>query len=135
MNQNQNQNENCKHTVRKITLPSGRKIKVIRFERAKDAAATGLHICPACDSELVQPVAWSEPSEDGFELELSCPNCLWSIEGIFSQDEVDELEDRLDDGLEKMLRDLRRLSRANMADEIDRFVEALNADLILPEDF
>lgn len=132
---NQNQNHNPKHAVRKITLPSGRELKVIRFERPKEPADTGLHICPACDSDLVQPVAWSEPSEDGFELELACPNCRWSIEGIFSQNEVDQLEDRLDDGLEKMLRDLRRLAHANMADEIDRFVEALNAGLILPEDF
>ena len=34
-----------------------------------------------------------------------------------------------------MLRDLKRLRQANMAEEIERFVHALNADLLLPEDF
>jgi hypothetical protein len=48
---------------------------------------------------------------------------------------VRELEDRLDEGLADMLRDLQRLTQANMADQIDRFVNALNADQILPEDF
>jgi hypothetical protein len=34
-----------------------------------------------------------------------------------------------------MLEDLQRLTRANMADEVDRFIAALDSDLILPEDF
>jgi hypothetical protein len=34
-----------------------------------------------------------------------------------------------------MLSDLQRLTKANMAEEIDRFLAALQADLILPEDF
>jgi hypothetical protein len=34
-----------------------------------------------------------------------------------------------------MLRDLQRLTQANMADEIERFTLALDGDHILPEDF
>jgi hypothetical protein len=34
-----------------------------------------------------------------------------------------------------MLRDLQRLTQANMADQIERFAQALHADHILPEDF
>jgi hypothetical protein len=34
-----------------------------------------------------------------------------------------------------MLNDLRRLTQANMAEEIDRLSTALQTDLILPEDF
>ena len=34
-----------------------------------------------------------------------------------------------------MLRDLQRLTHANMTDQIDRFAARSNADLILPEDF
>jgi hypothetical protein len=66
---------------------------------------------------------------------LNCPNCDWYTEGLFTQDQVRELEDRLDEGLADMLRDLQRLTQANMADQIDRFINALNADQILPEDF
>ena len=49
--------------------------------------------------------------------------------------EVENLEERLDAGVEEMIDDLRRLTHANMVVEVDRFVSALRHDLILPEDF
>jgi len=48
---------------------------------------------------------------------------------------VDRFDEQLDIGTEILLRDLKRLEQANMEDEIDRFVRAVNADAILPEDF
>jgi hypothetical protein len=54
---------------------------------------------------------------------------------VFAQNDVAALEERIDEGVEAILCDLKRLAHANMADEVDRFVAALNADLILPEDF
>jgi len=51
------------------------------------------------------------------------------------REQIDRLEEKLDDGLAEMLADLKRLTQANMAEEIDRFINALNADFILPEDF
>ena len=123
-------------SVRRIVLPSGRKIEVVRFdEEVKPSAPQPLHICPDCQCHLVQPVAWSETEDEQWELELGCPNCDWYTEGIYTQDQVRELEDRLDEGLADMLRDLQRLAQANMADQIDRFVSALYADQVLPEDF
>ena len=41
----------------------------------------------------------------------------------------------MDSGLDVLLRDLKRLSAANMAEEIERFGVALDTGLILPEDF
>jgi hypothetical protein len=70
-----------------------------------------------------------------WELLLQCPNCFWTDEGLFDQDQVDALEESLDQGLADMLSDLRRLTQTNMNEEIERFAAALNADLILPEDF
>ena len=124
------------HSVRRILLPSGRSIEVVRFHDAEETAhRRGLHMCPECESDLVQPVDWSEASEDQWELLLNCPNCGWYEEGVFSQDQVQNLEERLDEGLEDILHDLQRLTHANMTDQIERFVTALGADLILPEDF
>ena len=54
---------------------------------------------------------------------------------MFDQDDVAALEERLDEGIEAIIEDLQRLTQANMADQIERFVAALEADLILPEDF
>lgn len=123
------------HSVRKIVLPSGRSIEVVRFRETDRSLPGGLHVCPECDSELVQPLAWSEAAEDRWELTLECPNCHWRTEGAFTEDQVHELEDKLDEGLADLLGDLRRLAHANMADHVERFVAALQRDLILPEDF
>jgi hypothetical protein len=121
-------------SVRRIVLPSGRSIEVVRWGE-QNHATRGLHVCPECSSELVQPIDWSEAPDDAWNLVLSCPNCDWYTEGLYTQDQVRELEDQLDEGLADMLGDLQRLTQANMADQIDRFVTALYADQILPEDF
>lgn len=123
-----------RHSIRRIVLPSGRTIEVVRFD-ADEAPHPGLHVCPACDSHLVQPIDWAEAPRGMWELLLQCPNCFWYEEGVYEQAQVDELEEQLDDGLTEMLADLRRLTQANMSEEIERFAAALNADLILPEDF
>jgi hypothetical protein len=129
-------NENRKqHSVRRILLPSGRTIEVVRFESATEPERVGLHICPDCRSDLIQPVAWGQVTPDQWELTLHCPNCGHSREGVFDQNDVAALEERLDEGVDAILSDLQRMTQANMSDEIERFVAALDADLILPEDF
>jgi hypothetical protein len=122
------------HPVRRIVLPSGRSIEIIRFG-PEITPGYGLQMCPECSSDLVQPVQWGETTGGFWELTLRCPNCDWTTEGVFDQDQVDAFEERLDAGLAEMLADLRRLTQANMAEEIDRFAAALQCDLILPEDF
>jgi hypothetical protein len=123
-----------RHSVRRIVLPSGRTIEIVRFH-GDEAPQLRLHVCPDCRCELVQPIDWSEAPHGLWELLLQCPNCFWSGEGLYTQEQVDTLEEHLDDGLTDMLSDLRRLTQANMSEEIERFASALAADLILPEDF
>lgn len=124
------------HTVHRIVLPSGRKIEVVRFpESGSHARCQPMHVCGTCLAPLVQPLSWAETEDERWELELLCPNCEQTLTGIYTQAEVEEFEDRLEEGLSEMLADLQRLAQANMSDEIDRFVTALSADMILPEDF
>lgn len=124
------------HSVHRIVLPSGRKIEVVRFhEDATRQPYRPLHICRHCAAPLVQPISWAETEHDQWELELSCPNCGWTSTGVYTHAEVEELEDRLEDGLSEMLADLHRLAQANMTDEVERFIAALDSDVILPEDF
>lgn len=123
-----------RHSVRKIVLPSGRSIEVVRFEESREGTQ-GLHVCPSCSSDLVQPISWADAPDDRWELLLECPNCGWWTQGTYDRDDVDRLEEKLDDGLVEMLDDLQRLTQANMTEEVDRFVAALRADVILPEDF
>ena len=128
------QNPHSKHAVRRIVLPSGRTIEVIRFKDV-DADRRELHVCPGCQSDLVQPMAWSETPDSRWDLVLECPNCGRSESGTFTRLQVEKLEDHLDEGLTEMIADLQRLTQANMAADVDRFVSALDAGFILPEDF
>ncbi len=48
---------------------------------------------------------------------------------------VDRFDEVLDDGSQAILDDLTKLTHANMSDEIDLFVDAIERDLVLPEDF
>jgi hypothetical protein len=130
--------------VRKVVLPSGRAIEVVYFETLAGepaAAAPGadrlrdLHVCPECDRDLVYPVEWEETSPTHWEVLLRCPNSEWSEVDVFDQPTVDRFDEKLDIGTEILIRDLKRLQQANMEDEVQRFVSALDADAILPEDF
>jgi hypothetical protein len=128
--------------VRRVVLPSGRAIEVVYYESIEvDLAIPAaqpledLHVCPDCDRELVYPVEWEESSTTHWEVLLRCPNCEWNEVGVFDQATVDRFDEQLDLGSEALIRDLKRLTRANMEDEIERFSSALTADQILPEDF
>jgi hypothetical protein len=139
------QHANNGQYVRRVVLPSGRAIEVVYFETLADEATAAipagpgpvrdLHECPCCDRDLVYPVEWEEVSPTHWEVLLRCPNCEWSEVGTFDQPTVDRFDEKLDIGTEILLRDLKRLQQANMEEEIDRFVRAVNADAILPEDF
>ena len=117
---------------RRFTLPSGQMVEVIRPQAQVER---WLHLCRQCGSELVQPIEWGDTDAEGWELALECPNCRWSHHGLFGDEQLSELEDHLDNGFDELLRDLKRLTAANMAEEIERFAVALEAGLILPEDF
>jgi predicted RNA-binding Zn-ribbon protein involved in translation (DUF1610 family) len=94
-----------------------------------------LHICPECGSDLVYPTDWAPASDRQWQVALRCPECEWNGGGRYNQGAVDRLDEALDRGTEAVLDDLNILVRANMEDQIDRFVTALNGDQILPEDF
>src|SRR3954470_3630558 len=94
-----------------------------------------LHICPSCDSTLVYPVDWAPAAGRRWMVDHRCPDCEWTGGGTYPQEIVDRFDEALDDGTEGILRDLNLLTRANMEEEVDRFVAALANDYIIPEDF
>ena len=94
-----------------------------------------LHICFHCAGELVFPLDWSEEGPRHWRIVLRCPECESRREGVFEQAAVERLEDELDRAAAALLGDLRRVTHANMSDEIEFFIRALDADLIDPADF
>jgi hypothetical protein len=138
-----------RHYVRRVVLPSGKTIEVVYFEDqqagavgapaaagpAHDESVSDLHVCGSCASTLVYPTEWEEAGTTHWEVSLRCPNCEWVGTGIFEQDLVERFDEELDRGTEALVRDLKRLSHANMEDEIERFTTALEDGHIVPEDF
>jgi len=98
-------------------------------------APAHLHTCFHCAGELVFPLDWSEEGPRHWRIVLRCPECESRREGVFDQAAVERLDDELDRGSSALLGDLRRMTHANMSEEIEFFARALDADLILPSDF
>ena len=131
-----------RHYVRRVVPPSGKTIEVVYFDelapvdpRDPERGGEDLHVCGSCDSELVYPVAWEEAGATHWEVTLRCPNCERAGTGVFEQSVVERFDEELDRGTEALVRDLKRLMHANMEDQIERFVSALESDHILPDDF
>jgi hypothetical protein len=144
------------HFVKRVVLPSGKTIEVVYFKESdlrhplvdahvEEVPAAPehppaepdqeLHVCVDCASELVYPVQWEESGPENWSVLLHCPNCDIYREGVFTQECVEGFDEELDRGADVLARDYKRLMRANMAEEIERFVGALNSDAILPDDF
>ena len=130
--------------VTTVDLPSGKTLEVVQpengapYTRVRPAPATDdrdLCVCENCSSELVEPVEWAAAGHERWRVALRCPNCEHFSEGVFSQECVDRFDERLDDGTAELVNDLKSLREANMAEDVERFIGALHADAILPEDF
>ena len=140
-----NQSSDERHYVKRVVLPSGKTIEVVYFTETDVAEAArthvlpepdqDLHVCLECSSELVYPLEWEEAGPECWSVLLHCPNCDVFREGVFGQDTVEAYDEELDRGADALAGDYKRLMRANMAEEIDRFVGALEAGAIVPEDF
>ena len=130
------------HYVRRVVLPSGKTIEVVYFEEQHLASFAPLATSrpPTCTSARLRLRARVPDRVGGgrpphWEVSLRCPNCEWHGTGIFDQDVVERFDEELDRGTEALVRDLKRLMHANMEDEIERFIAALHAGHIVPEDF
>jgi hypothetical protein len=129
--------------VSTIDLPSGKVLEVVQpdagapYTRVKSRPAEDrdLCVCEHCASELVEPVEWSAAGPERWRVALSCPDCGYWTEGVFSQECVDRFDERLDEGTTVLVSELKRLQHANMSDDVERFIGALNLGMILPEDF
>jgi hypothetical protein len=136
--------EQSDNYVKRVVLPSGKTIEVVYFQELEDTRQTAapsaepdqsLHVCVDCSSHLVYPVEWEESGPENWSVLLHCPNCDLYRDGVFAQCTVEAFDEELDRGSDALARDYKRLMRANLAEEIEIFSRALEADAILPDDF
>jgi hypothetical protein len=125
--------------IHRTQPPGGKHLDVVyrgqRYGREQPAAPDSLHVCFHCAGELVYPLDWTEEGPRHWRIVLRCPECESTREGVFEQAAVELLDDELDRGAGALLGDLKRITYANMTEEIEFFVRALDADLIVPSDF
>jgi hypothetical protein len=91
--------------------------------------------CPRCSSRLVYPQIALDVGADRWRVHLRCPNCEWAQSRILTAESMELLDRELDRGTVELASDLRQFEQVNMADAVDRFSAALEADAILPMDF
>lgn len=104
--------------------------------RTETKADTGLHVCPACSSKLVQPTRWEQTAKRGhWHLWRRCPECELRCDGIHGEREIDAFDEVLDNGAEALATELQELEMDGMRRIADTFSAALDADLITADDF
>jgi|HubBroStandDraft_2_1064218.scaffolds.fasta_scaffold00780_3 hypothetical protein len=137
--QNAMDSENDPDIQRRASSRAGKPAGAVYGDQRQpvDAACSPaqLHICFHCAGELVYPLDWSEEGPRHWRIVLRCPECESRREGVFDQTAVERLDDELDRGSSALLGDLRRMTHANMSEEVEFFVRALDAELIMPSDF
>src|SRR5512146_1159694 len=102
----------------------------------KTKNVAGLHICPACKSELVQPTCWEQAEERGqWRLWRRCPECEWQCNGVHGEREIDAYDENLDLGTLALSEVLKALEQENMRYIVETFTTALGVDLITADDF
>jgi hypothetical protein len=131
-----------------LSDPVPRKLRMLYRPRVFDSAGMrytgrtgtnaigGLHVCPRCDSNLVQPTRWEQTDERGrWRLWRRCPDCDWRCEGVHGEREIDAYDRELDIGAEALADLLKELERESMRNVAAAFSAALAADLITADDF
>jgi hypothetical protein len=138
--------------IKRVTLPSGKVVEIVYLQPAdgepvqigeptviEEPAATirvrRIELCPSCGGDRVHPTDWSEVQDMRWELHVRCPDCRWRATDVFEQPEVERFDDFLAAGTDHLIAELDRVTRENMADQLERFLRALEHDAIEPMDF
>jgi hypothetical protein len=96
----------------------------------------GLETCEACGKPFVVPVALLDLVDEGlYLLALHCKNCDRLSTGVHEDAELEALEKANEVAESEMQSALEIVSVARFIDEVGSFTRALEAGVVLPEDF
>ena len=130
--------------VERFVFPDGTERDMIVFDHgdecfdgapAEAPPVHAVHVCPVCHSPLVHPTEWQRIGSAVWRITLRCPNCETQRTVQLSRDEVEHFNRVLYEGTERLARQAEQVTRRHFQEETDKFVAALEADLILPMDF
>ena len=152
MHDEKHDDDNDELDVERFVFPDGSEHDLIVFDPGEDEDEGGdavagepatppalvphdVHVCPLCRSRLVHPIEWQRTGAAVWRITLRCPNCETQRTVHLSREEVERFNRTLYEGTEKLARQADQLTRRNFQEESDKFVVALDTDLILPMDF
>jgi Zn-finger nucleic acid-binding protein len=130
--------------IERFIFPDGTERDMLVFDPSHDAPCPTAppptdtrdpHLCPVCGSPLVHPTEWQRIAVAAWRITLRCPNCETLRTVVLDRGQVELLNRALYEGTEHLSRQADLLVRHNFEEEADKFVAALDADLILPIDF
>jgi hypothetical protein len=105
-------------------------------ERHRSRETQGLEVCIACHRPFVVPVTLLDLVDEGlYLLALHCKNCDRLSTGVHEDAELELLERRDALTASRMEAAVEIIDVARFLDDLDSFTRALQADLVLPEDF
>jgi hypothetical protein len=95
-----------------------------------------LHVCTDCRRPFVVPLSVVDlVDHDRAVVELHCTNCGRTVLGVHDDAALEALDVELDATTDSMRESLALIAYVELAEQIDVFADALQRDLILPEDF
>lgn len=106
-----------------------------RASNNPDTSRDGFEICPSCGRDYVQPISWEPDGEARWWMFLRCAECGMSREVSVTNGEAERFEVELHARASIIARAVANIDRERMSSEIDRFVAALQRDLIDATDF
>lgn len=128
-----------REAVSRVVLPSGRSVEVVYVEEralgARPDSETHIYVCGSCESHLVQELDRWQLAAGWWQMTLRCPECEWSGTGAFDAGAVERFDDEVERGRRALVGELERVDREAFAVQAQRFIGALRAGLVAPEDF
>ena len=106
------------------------------LHRQDDITTPDVCVCMTCSRDFIVPISVVDLIDhDRCVVELQCTNCGTTSLRVHEDRELMELDRQLDAVQAQMRETIEMLEISDDLDRIDRFVRALRADHILPEDF
>ena len=101
-----------------------------------EETAVPLHVCRACNRPFIVPLSIVDILDaDRYVVELWCANCDERTLSAHDDAELESLDHDLVAATGQIRSALEVIEQVDELLRIDRFADALHADLILPEDF
>jgi hypothetical protein len=91
--------------------------------------------CGSCGSHLVHPTRGRQTGFAVWEVELRCPDCHGREVSNYTEAELEKLDREQDRAMAEIEAELSRLEALHMGEWVARFGQALELDLIGPDDF